>query len=133
MFSIWPPPLCGWGHAAPPRGGSDSSSRTPSSSPTTSSWVDRHIRNLDDLMRGVQSENLILRSVTKLSVHTDRIFTFTLVFHSHWCHCGFTYNDFHMMISHIESTHRIHIPNPHIEFSYRVLRCRFRGSQCGLI
>ena len=47
------------------------------------------IRNLGDLMRGVQSENLILRSVTKLSVHTNRFFTFTPVLYSHWCHGGF--------------------------------------------
>ena len=40
---------------------------------------------------------------------------------------------FTSMISRIESTHRIRILNPHIEFSYRVLICRFRGSQCGLI
>ena len=37
MFSICPPPLCGWGHVAPPRGGSDSSSGTPSSSSPSSS------------------------------------------------------------------------------------------------
>ena len=33
-------------------------------------------------MRGAQSKNLILRSVTKLYVHTNRIFTFTSVLYS---------------------------------------------------
>ena len=66
------------------------------------------------------------------------LFTPTEFSHSHrycihTCVTVVSHNDSHMMISHIESTHRIHIPNPHIEFSYRVLRCRFRGSRCGLI
>ena len=56
--------------------------------------------------------------------------------HRYFIHTGVTvvsHNVFHMMISLIEFTHRIHMPNPHTEFSHRVLICRFRGSQCGLI
>ena len=56
----------------PPRQGGDSAVVCPL----------RYIRNLDDLLRGAQSKNLILRSVTKLSVRTNRIFTFTSVLYS---------------------------------------------------
>ena len=55
----------------------------------------RYIGNLTVLMRGVQKENLIFRPVTKLFVHTKRVFTFSLINYSHlpavsiwWSMCG---------------------------------------------
>ena len=51
------------------------------------------------------------------------LFTPTEFSHSHQsfihtCVTVVSRNDFHMMISHIVSAHRIHTSNPHIEFTY---------------